>query len=51
LVDLVSFRLGASGRRRRPSVQADKKYPVNFRVDYAVGKVGRTITIGVLEAF
>ena len=28
-----------------------KKYPVNFRVDYAVGKVGRTITIGVLEAF
>ena len=28
-----------------------KKYPVNFRIDYAVGKVGQTITIGVLEAF
>ena len=28
-----------------------KKYPVNFRVDYAVGKVGQTITVGVLEAF
>jgi outer membrane protein assembly factor BamA len=28
-----------------------KKYPVNFRVDYGLGKDGRTLSIGVLEAF
>jgi hypothetical protein len=28
-----------------------KKYPINFRVDYGIGKVGNTLTIGVLEAF
>ena len=28
-----------------------KKEPINFRVDYAFGKVGNTLTIGVLEAF
>ncbi len=28
-----------------------KKHPINFRVDYGFGKVGRTLTIGVLEAF
>jgi hypothetical protein len=28
-----------------------KKFPVNFRIDYGVGKVGTTLTIGVMEAF
>jgi outer membrane protein assembly factor BamA len=28
-----------------------KKYPVNFRVDYAFGRYGNTLSIGVLEAF
>lgn len=28
-----------------------KKYPINFRVDYGIGKVDRTLSIGVLEAF
>jgi hypothetical protein len=28
-----------------------KKYPINFRVDYGFGKVGNTLSIGVLEAF
>ena len=28
-----------------------KKYPVNFRVDYGLGKDGHTLSIGVLEAF
>ncbi len=28
-----------------------QKFPVNFRVDYGIGKVGHTLTIGVLEAF
>ena len=28
-----------------------KKQPINFRIDYGFGKVGRTLTIGVLEAF
>jgi outer membrane protein assembly factor BamA len=28
-----------------------KKYPINFRVDYGIGKVGQTLSIGVLEAF
>lgn len=28
-----------------------KKYPINFRVDYGFGKDGRTLSIGVLEAF
>ena len=28
-----------------------KKQPINFRVDYGFGKVGRTLTIGILEAF
>jgi outer membrane protein assembly factor BamA len=28
-----------------------KKYPINFRVDYGIGKVGNTLSIGVLEAF
>ena len=27
------------------------KQPINFRVDYGIGKVGHTWTIGVLEAF
>ena len=28
-----------------------RKYPVNFRADYGIGKVGNTLSIGVLEAF
>jgi hypothetical protein len=28
-----------------------KKQPINFRVDYGIGKVGHTLTIGILEAF
>jgi hypothetical protein len=28
-----------------------KKYPINFRVDYGFGKVGNTLSVGVLEAF
>jgi hypothetical protein len=28
-----------------------KKYPVNFRLDFGVGKLGHTITMGVGEAF
>jgi len=28
-----------------------KKQPINFRVDYGIGKVGRTLSIGILEAF
>ena len=28
-----------------------KKHPINFRVDYGIGKVGHTLSIGVLEAF
>ena len=28
-----------------------KKYPINFRVDYGLGKGGHTLTIGILEAF
>jgi len=28
-----------------------KKQPINFRVDYGFGKVGNTLSIGVLEAF
>jgi hypothetical protein len=28
-----------------------KKYPVNFRIDYGIGKVGKTLSMGVLEAF
>jgi hypothetical protein len=28
-----------------------KENPVNFRVDYGVGRVGHTLTIGVGEAF
>ena len=28
-----------------------KKHPINFRVDYAIGKVGHTLSIGILEAF
>lgn len=28
-----------------------KKYPVNFRMDYGIGKGGHTFSMGVLEAF
>jgi hypothetical protein len=28
-----------------------KKLPINFRVDYGIGQVGHTLTIGILEAF
>jgi len=28
-----------------------KKQPINFRIDYGFGKVGNTLSIGVLEAF
>ena len=28
-----------------------KKYPINFRVDYGMSKDGRTLSMGVLEAF
>ena len=28
-----------------------KKYPINFRVDYGLGKGGHTLTIGILEGF
>ena len=28
-----------------------KKYPINFRMDYGIGKDGHTLSIGVLEAF
>jgi outer membrane protein assembly factor BamA len=28
-----------------------KKQPINFRVDYGLGKVGHTLSIGILEAF
>ncbi len=28
-----------------------KKQPINFRVDYGIGKVGHTLSIGILEAF
>jgi Omp85 superfamily domain len=28
-----------------------KKNPINFRADYAIGKVGNTFSMGVLEAF
>jgi outer membrane protein assembly factor BamA len=28
-----------------------KKNPINFRVDYGIGKVGHTVSIGVMEAF
>ncbi|MEO8372172.1 MAG: BamA/TamA family outer membrane protein [Candidatus Solibacter sp.] len=28
-----------------------KKYPVNFRVDFAQGKDGHTLSVGVMEAF
>ncbi len=28
-----------------------RKHPINFRVDYGIGKVGSTLSIGVLEAF
>jgi hypothetical protein len=37
---------GAGGRFRLL-----KKYPINFRVDYGVGKGTHTLSIGVLEAF
>jgi hypothetical protein len=28
-----------------------KTYPINFRVDYGIGRVGHTFTVGVAEAF
>ena len=28
-----------------------KKNPINFRVDYGIGKVGTTLNMGVMEAF
>lgn len=28
-----------------------KKYPINFRIDYGVGRVGHTLSMGVGEAF
>jgi hypothetical protein len=28
-----------------------KKNPINFRVDYGVGKTGGTVIVGVAEAF
>jgi len=38
---------GGGGIRFRLS----QKYPVNFRVDYGIGKVGHTLSVGVAEAF
>ena len=38
---------GGGGLRFR----ALKKYPINFRIDYGIGRVGNTLSIGVLEAF
>jgi Omp85 superfamily domain len=28
-----------------------KKYPINFRIDYGIGRVGHTLSMGVTEAF
>ena len=28
-----------------------KKHPINFRIDYGIGKVGNTLNMGILEAF
>jgi len=28
-----------------------KKYPINFRIDYGIGRVGHTVSMGVGEAF
>ena len=28
-----------------------KKYPINFRIDYGIGRVGHTVSMGVTEAF
>jgi outer membrane protein assembly factor BamA len=28
-----------------------QRHPINFRIDYGIGKEGNTLTIGVLEAF
>lgn len=38
---------GGGGARFRLT----KKHPVNFRMDYGFGKVGHTLSIGILEAF
>jgi outer membrane protein assembly factor BamA len=38
---------GGAGLRFRLT----KKYPVNFRIDYAFGRYGNTLSVGVLEAF
>jgi|WetSurSiteA1Bulk_404760.scaffolds.fasta_scaffold05256_2 hypothetical protein len=38
---------GGAGLRFRMS----KKTPINYRIDYAFGKVGNTLTIGIGEAF
>jgi outer membrane protein assembly factor BamA len=38
---------GGGGLRFR----ALKRYPINFRIDYGIGRVGNTLSIGILEAF
>ena len=38
---------GGAGLRFRLT----KKYPINFRLDYGIGKVGHTVSMGVGEAF
>ena len=38
---------GGAGLRFRLT----KKTPINYRMDYAFGNAGNTLTIGILEAF
>jgi hypothetical protein len=38
---------GGAGLRFRLT----KKYPINFRIDYGIGRVGNTLSMGVGEAF
>jgi hypothetical protein len=38
---------GGAGLRFRLT----KKYPINFRIDYGIGRVGHTLSMGVGEAF
>jgi len=39
---------GAGGGLR---FRLTKKYPINFRIDYGIGRVGHTVSMGVTEAF
>jgi hypothetical protein len=47
--DIGSDLLAAGGAGAR--FRLLKKQPINFRVDYGIGKVGHTLSIGILEAF